>query len=122
MRLVERYIIKESHQHWKEIDKFCFFSKNIYNYTSYLVRQSLIFNKTYLNYNQIYYQFKNSQYYGSLPSKLIQQILRILDKNWQSFLVANKAYRENPNKFTEQPKLQKYKDKIKGRNLLVYII
>lgn len=55
-------------------------------------------------------------------SKLIQQILRILDKNWQSFLVANKAYRENPNKFTEQPKLQKYKDKIKGRNLLVYII
>lgn len=122
MRLVERHIIKESHQHGKEIDKFCFLSKNIYNYANYLVRQSLIFNKNYLNYNQIYHQFKNSPYYGLLPSKLIQQILRILDKNWQSFLVANKAYRENPNKFTDQPKLQKYKDKIKGRNLLVYII
>ena len=68
MRLVERHIIKESHQHGKEIDKFCFLSKNIYNYANYLVRQSLIFNKNYLNYNQIYHQFKNSPYYGLLPS------------------------------------------------------
>ncbi|MDE5123861.1 MAG: transposase [Trichodesmium sp. St19_bin1] len=122
MRLVERHIIKESHQDWKEIDKLCFLSKNLYNYANYLVRQSLIFKQTYLSYNQIYHQVKKSPDYQALPSKVSQQILRILDKSWQSFLAANEAYKANPNLFTRRPKLPKYKDKIKGRNLLVYTI
>ncbi|OZH53812.1 transposase [Hydrocoleum sp. CS-953] len=122
MRLVEKHIIKESHQHWKEIDKLCFLSKNLYNYANYLVRQSWIFNQTYLNCNQIYNQVKNSPDYRALPSKVSQQILRILDKNWQSFFAASQAHKENPNKFIGRPKLPKYKDKIKGRNLLVYTI
>lgn len=122
MRQVERHIIKESHPHWKEIDKLCFLSKNLYNYGNYLVRQSFIFQKTYLNYNQIYHQVKNSSDYRELPSKVSQQILRILDKNWQSFFEANKAYEENPSKFKGKPRLPNYKDKIKGRNLLVYTI
>ncbi|MBL1209152.1 transposase, partial [Geminocystis sp. GBBB08] len=122
MRQVERHIIKESHKDWKEIDKLCFLSKNLYNYANYLVRQSLIFQKTYLNYNQIYHQVKNSPDYRGLPSKVSQQVLRILDKNWQSFFEANKAYSENPTLFKGKPRLPNYKDKIKGRNLLVYTI
>lgn len=122
MRLVEKHIIKASHQDWKKIDKLCFLSKNLYNYANYLLRQSLIFKQTYLNYNQIYNQVKNSPDYRALPSKVSQQILKILDKNWQDFFAANKAYKENPNLFTRRPKLPKYKDKIKGRNLLVYTI
>ncbi|MGD1713965.1 RNA-guided endonuclease InsQ/TnpB family protein [Dapis sp. BLCC M172] len=122
MRLVEKHIIKQSHQHWKEVDKLCFLSKNLYNYANYLVRQSWIFNQTYLNSNQVYNQIKKSPDYRALPSKVSQQILRILDKNWQSFFAASKAHKENPNKFTGRPKLPKYKDKIKGRNLLVYTI
>ncbi len=43
MRQVERHIIKESNQYWKEIDRLCFLSKNLYNYAYYLVRQSFIF-------------------------------------------------------------------------------
>ncbi len=31
MILVERHIIKQSHQHWQEIDKLSFLSKNLYN-------------------------------------------------------------------------------------------
>ncbi len=46
----------------------------------------------------------------------------MLDKNWKSFFEANKAYQENPDKFTGRPKLPKYKHKIKGRNLLIYTI
>ena len=122
MRLVEKHIIKESHQNWKKIDELCFLSKNLYNYANYWVRQSWIFNQTYLNYNQIYNQVKNSRDYRALPSKVSEQILRLLDKNWQSFFAVSKAHKENPNKFTRRPKLPKYKDKIKGRNLLVYTI
>lgn len=122
MRQVERHIIKESHPHYSQMDKLCFLSKNLYNYANYLIRQSFIFQKTYLNYNQIYHQVKKSPDYQALPSKVSQQVLRVLDKNWQSFFEANKAYKDNPNKFQARPKLPKYKQKEKGRNLLVYTI
>jgi putative transposase len=120
MRQVERHIIKESNKFWKEIDKLCFLSKNLYNYANYIVRQSFIFEKVYLNFNKVYHLVKNSADYRALPSKISQQVLRILDQNWQSFFEANKAYQENNKLFIGRPKLPKYKDKNKGRNLLVY--
>jgi transposase len=46
----------------------------------------------------------------------------ILDKNWKSFFEAVKAYKADSSKFTGRPKLPKYKDKAKGRNILVYTI
>ncbi|MEG4576957.1 transposase [Microcoleus sp. N3A4] len=46
----------------------------------------------------------------------------ILDKNWKSFFEAIKAYNIEKTKFTGRPKLPKYKDKVKGRNILVYTI
>ena len=46
----------------------------------------------------------------------------ILDKNWKSFFEAVKAYKVDSSKFTGRPKLPKYKDKVKGRNILVYTI
>ena len=46
----------------------------------------------------------------------------VLDKNWKSFFEAVKAYKADSSRFTGRPKLPKYKDKIKGRNLLVYTI
>ncbi len=42
MRLVERHIIKTSHQFYKEVDDLAWRSKNLYNYANYLVRQSFI--------------------------------------------------------------------------------
>ena len=57
-----------------------------------------------------------------LPAKVSQQILMILDKNWKSFFEAVKAYKADSSKFTDRPKLPKYKDKVKGRNILVYTI
>ncbi|MGK7892819.1 MAG: RNA-guided endonuclease InsQ/TnpB family protein [Xenococcus sp. (in: cyanobacteria)] len=38
------------------------------------------------------------------------------------FFEANKAYQENPDKFTGRPKLPKYKHKTQGRNLLIYTL
>jgi len=46
----------------------------------------------------------------------------VLDKNYPSFFEAIKNYKTEPSKFTDSPKLPKYKDKTKGRNLLVYTI
>ena len=120
MQLVERHKIKPSHRFWQQIDKLCFLSKNLYNYANYQVRQSSIFNKVYLGYNQLYHLVKNTSDYKALPAKVGQQILRLLDKNWRSFFKASKVYKTYPNKFKAAPKLPKYKDKTKGRNILVY--
>ena len=122
MRQVERHIVKENSPIWKQIDELCFLSKNLYNYANYKVRQSFIFEKVYLDYNKIYHKVKDKPDYQALPRKVSQQILRGLDKNWKSFMTANKAYKENPDKFTGRPKLPKYKHKTKGRNLLTYTI
>lgn len=58
--------------------------------------------------------------YKALPAKVSQQVLMLLDKNWKSFLEAIKAYTKNCSKFLGKPKLPRYKDKVKGRNILVY--
>ncbi len=65
---------------------------------------------------------KSQVAYKALPAKVSQQILMVLDKNWKSFFEAVKAYKADSSKFTGRPKLPKYKDKTKGRNLLVYTI
>ncbi len=46
----------------------------------------------------------------------------VLDQNWKSFFEGIKNYKTEPSKFTGRPKLPKYKDKNKGRNLIVYTI
>lgn len=58
----------------------------------------------------------------TLPAKVSQQILLLLDKNRKSFFEALKAYKEDPSKFLGRPKLPKYKHKTEGRNILVYTV
>ncbi len=65
---------------------------------------------------------KSHAAYKAMPAKVSQQILMLLDKNWKSFFEALKAYKKDASKFTGRPKLPKYKDKVKGRNILVYTI
>ena len=122
MRQVERHIVKENSPFWKQIDNLCFLSKNLYNYANYLIRQSFIFDKVYLGFNQVYHLVKEQPDYQALPRKVSQQVLRILAQNWKSFFEANKAYQEMPENFTGRPKLPKYKHKTQGRNLLIYTI
>jgi putative transposase len=122
MQLAERHIIKSTNNRFVEIDGLAFKSKNLYNATNYVIRQSFVYGWGYINYNEMNRLMKSHQAYKDLPAKVSQQILMILDKNWQAFFEAVKAYKIDRNKFTGSPKIPKYKDKVKGRNLLVYTI
>ena len=122
MRQVEKHIFKSNNSIWKQIDDLCFLSKNLYNFANYRVRQSFIFNNIYLGYNQLYHLIKTTEDYKALPAKVSQQVLKLLDRNWKSFFKASKSYQKAPSKFMGKPKLPKYKDKLKGRNILVYTI
>jgi len=55
-----------------------------------------------------------------MTAKVSQQILMILDKNWKSFLVTNEVYKQRLSKFNARPRIPGYKNKITGRNIVVY--
>jgi putative transposase len=120
MQRVERHVIKRADPRFKTIDAASFASKNLYNAANYVVRQSFIHEGVYLNYHEMHRRMKDHEAYQALPAKVAQWVLRLLDKNWQSFLEALSAWQADPTKFLGHPKLPGYKDKRQGRNLLVY--
>src|SRR4028119_1892926 len=122
MQLAERHIIKSREYRFPEIDELAFKSQNLYNAANYVIRQSFVYGWSYINYNEMNRLMKSHEAYKALPAKVSQQILMVLDKNWKSFFEAVKAYKADDSKFTGLPKLPKYKDKVKGRNILVYTI
>ncbi len=135
MRLVEKHIIKKNHSLYKEIDSMCFLSKNLYNKANYIIRQEFINtgkekeaglreHAIWIRYNKLQKTLQDDKDfdYTQLPAKVSQHVLRTLDKNWKSFFEAIKDWKINPQNYEGRPKLPKYKDKIKGRNILTYTI
>lgn len=122
MQLVEKHVVKSTDKYYSEADELAFKSKNLCNAANYVIRQSFIFGWGYLNYNKMYNLMKFHEAYRALPAKVSQQVLMLLDKNWQSYFEAFVAYKLEPEKFTGLPQIPKYKDKVKGRNVLTYTI
>ena len=121
----EQIRIGKAHPCYKLLDGFCFASKNLYNQALYRVRQDFFAAKGYLNYNAIDASFKagnglNNNDYGNMPTAAsAQQTLMLLHRNWVSFFNATKAYKANPEAFTGRPRLPKYLDKDKGRQVVM---
>jgi IS605 OrfB family transposase len=122
MQLVERHVIKRADPQFQTIDRAAFASKNLYNAANYELRQAFIFHGVFLSYPQMHQRMKDHEAYKALPAKVAQQVLRVLDKNWQSFFAALAAWKDDPSTFLGRPRLPHYKDKQQGRNLLVYTI
>jgi putative transposase len=122
MQLVEQHCIGKNDARYAVIDAACFASKNLYNAANYIMRQSFIHQGVYKGYAVVYHEVKSHEAYKALPAKVANDVLRLLDKNWKSYFKAVEAYRLDPSQFVGHPKLPKYKDKQKGRNILIYDI
>jgi putative transposase len=122
MRLVEQHILSRNDSRFEAVDRAAFAAKNLYNAANYLVRQSFIKENVYLNYYDVHAQIKRHEAYQALPRKVSQQVLRMLDQNWQGFFAALNAYRAEPSKFRKKPGLPRYLDKTDGRYVLVYTV
>ncbi len=122
MQLVEQHVIDQQDARYAVIDTAAFASKNLYNAANYLMRQSFIHEHRSLSYETIYHLMKTHEAYRALPTKVSQQVIKLLDKNWKAYFKAVEAYRLDPSQFLGHPKLPGYKDKQKGRNILVYTI
>ena len=125
MKLTQQIIVKKNKKNkkiYEEVDLLCWKSKNLYNSGLYEIRQYFFNTGKYLNYYELdkLFNSNNQKDYKNLPSKVSQSILRKLDKNFISFFNANKDYKVNHHKYLEKPKLPKYKETWKGRNIVIY--
>src|SRR5690348_11628743 len=120
MQVVEQHVIGKSDPRFAAIDAAAFKAKNLYNAANYLVRQVFIFEQRYVGYAELFHLLKHHEACTALPRKVSNDLLRQLDKNWRAFFAALAAWKEDPSKFTGRPKVPRYKDKTKGRFLLIY--
>ena len=122
MKLVERHIISKNHSEWKTIDHLCFLSKNLYNYSVYTIRKYFKDTGKFLNYNMIEKELRTSknENYVILPNNSSQQILMVLDRNFRSFFQLLRKWKNNKKTLSGCPKPPNFKDKVKGRNLVIF--
>ena len=115
MYLTERHIIKNN----KELDILCFNSKNLYNKALYLVRQHYFETKSYLDYfklRKLMVDSKDEDYY-SLPCKVSNETLRLLDRNFSSFFALIKKKKKN--EYDKPIRIPRYLDK-EGRYMTAF--
>jgi putative transposase len=122
MKLVERHIIKKSDKQWKSLDDICFLSKNLYNSALYHIRKYKEENGKFIRYNDLEREFKlsNQKDYRLLPNNSSQQILMLIDKSLTSYFKLLSNWKKDKKSLNGCPKFPKYKDKIKGRNIIVF--
>lgn len=109
-RVEQHYVLPRSSL-YKQIDEYCFKSKNLYNYANYIIRQEFISNNNWIRYNKLFQIVKDSESYKELGSNVGQGTLRMLDKAWKGFFEGIKGWNKNPSKYLGRPKLPKYREK-----------
>lgn len=116
IKLVEKHIIKPTHELYKAIDDLCFKSRLLRNKANFIIRQNFFSTKNhkFLDYNFMDKLFKRHEdleiFYRDVPRATIaQQCLRQLNTEWTSFFKSVKEYNKDPSKYTGRPKPPKYK-------------
>ena len=97
----------------------CFKSKNLYNYTNYIIRQEFINNKKIISAMDLNKSLKTEEVFQQLTSKTSQLIILQLSNNWKSFFKSIKKWKLNNSSYCGMPKLPKYKEK-NGRNIVLF--
>lgn len=120
MILVKQINCKITHKDYKELDKLCFLSKNLYNSTLYRVREHFFKTGKFLNYYDVNKLFikENQKDYRALPTRVSNNILILVDKNFKSFFFLLKKKKEG--KYDAKIKIPGYLDKLKGKQVVLY--
>lgn len=122
MLLTERHTIHRGQDMFSILDAEAFKSKNLYNATLYAVRQHFFENGKYLPYARLQklFQDEGQSDYKSLPTKVAQWTMRMVDQNFRSFFKANARYKTDRSGFKARPRIPNYLDSENGRFMLVY--
>ena len=121
MQLVERHLIKKTHQFWQECDSLCFKAKNLYNLCNYYMRQSFFDTGKALSNTKLYHRVVGSDAYQQMPStKIACSLIRQVCQVWTSYFRGHRDWKANPEKYLACPKIPKYTPLAK-RTLFSYL-
>lgn len=131
--LTESYLIDRQDSRWEECDEVAWLSKNVYNCTLYLIRQTYFadlkhFQKTgewgtsqkQLTYKNLY-KMVREEYpadYKALPKRVTNETIKQVIRDWESYTTSSIDYRKNPHKYKARPRFPNYKNTCHGRNSL----
>lgn len=116
--LVERHVIKKTHNDYAVLDNLCFLSKNLYNATLYYVRQHYFTRKIHVRYEEVNRVFTHAKQpdYIALPAKVSKHTQKLVDKSYRSFFTLKQSKIPDIRK---QARLPKYLPK-DGRQVVHY--
>lgn len=119
---VEKHVIKKSHPYYNMFCEYTHLAKNLYNHANYLVRNEFLETSRWLRYRELDKLLKKDLVYpdyANMPAaQSAQQVLRLLETNWESFFTSIKDWSKNKDKYSGKPKLPKYKPK-DGKMVLI---
>ena len=116
--LSERHIITEKHPFYKECDELCYLSKNLYNATLFVQRQSF-FDRNFRNYQSVNKEFTmdNQIDYRALPAKVSKQTQMLVQQNFSSFFAL--LEKSSKGEYDKKVQLPRYLKK-DGRQVINY--
>ena len=120
MLLIEKQIIRPSNPLYKELDKLCFLSKNLYNVTLYTIRQHYFNTKKYLTAFTIIKNFtkENQADFRALSAQVSRYTVQLVEQSMKSFFALLK--KKQANQYDKPVHLPKYLDKKTGRQVVHY--
>lgn len=118
LTLSERHIISENHPFFEECADLCHRSKNLYNATLYVQRQSF-FEGSFVQYPTVNFMFthENQIDYRALPAKVSKQTQKLVQQNFSSFFALLKKAQNGD--YDKPVRLPSYLDK-NGHYVIVY--
>lgn len=120
---VERHIITKCDKNYNNIKELCHRCKNLYNYTNYVLRQSLFRGEGLPKEYELVgiLTRENQADYRALPAQTSQQVIKLLYKNWKAYFQSLRAYQRDKSKFLGCPKIPKYKPRgEKGHSIALF--
>lgn len=120
---VERHVIKRADKNYSRIKDICHRCKNLYNYTNYILRQSLFKREGLPREYELVGLLtrENQDDYRALPAQTSQQVIKLLYKNWKAYFQALRAYQRDKSKFLGCPRIPKYKPRgEKGHSVALF--
>ena len=112
-------VVNKGSPYYNVLDELCFLSKNLYNASLYEIRKQYKDNKTFLSAFSLIKQFTSSNNidYRALPyTQMAQHVVLQVEKTFKAFFAALKS----PKMQGKKIRPPKYKDKVNGRNVIIY--
>ena len=86
---VEQQFIKKTHPLYELVDRYCFYSKNVYNQANYIIRQAFINEEKVLTAFDVQKLMQDMDCYKECGSQAAQKTIQLVGKMWKSFFKAN---------------------------------